>query len=95
MLHELAHAWLLDHAGDSTRAEVLVLSGREVWADESVPWVDRGGEYAAEVLAWGLADEVIGLERLGGPPCEQVAAVFQLLTGRMPPHLPSGCPTDG
>lgn len=72
ILHELGHAWLLDHADQELHAKVPDSSGRAVWADEGVAWIDRGVEYAAAVLSWGLADEAIGLERLGDPPCGQL-----------------------
>ncbi len=84
MLHELGHVWLLDHTDEDLRAEVLELSGRDVWAADEVPWVERGVEYAAEVLSWGLNDEEIRLERLGDPPCEQLAMVYEVLTGDPP-----------
>jgi hypothetical protein len=85
MLHELGHAWLIDHADPATRDALLRLSGREAWSDDVVPWADRGVEYAAEVIAWGLSDEALALSHLGSPPCEQVQASFVLLTGVDPP----------
>jgi hypothetical protein len=84
LLHEMGHAWLRDEADDATRSRVLGVSGRNVWSDSGVPWVDRGVEYAAEVMAWGLVDEPIRLEQLDNPPCEELVAAFEVLTGRGP-----------
>jgi hypothetical protein len=84
ILHELGHAWMLDYADEEIRSRLLELSGREVWSDPGTAWTDRGVEYAAEVLAWGLADEPVRLVQLGDPPCEELTAAFQLLTG-LPP----------
>jgi hypothetical protein len=84
MLHEMGHAWLHDQAGDATRRSLLTVSGRRVWSDPDVLWVERGVEYAAEVIAWGLIDEPIRLEQLGNPPCEELTAAFDVLTGRRP-----------
>jgi hypothetical protein len=91
MLHELGHAWLIDHADAATRDRLLGLSGREAWSDDAVPWVDRGVEYAAEVISWGLSDEPLPLAHLGSPPCEQVQSAFVLLTGVDPLPRSGGC----
>ena len=84
MMHELAHAWMLDQTDGATEQRVLELSGRAVWNEDGVAWQDRGVEYAAEAMAWGLAAEELGLVRLGRPPCEELAAVFRVLTGTEP-----------
>jgi hypothetical protein len=92
VLHELGHAWMIDRVSDATVAGLLELSGRKTWGDADVPWVERGVEYAAEVIAWGLLDEVIPMVRIGTPPCEELAAAFELLTGAPPRGAPSRCP---
>ena len=84
MLHELAHAWMIDSVDDPTRSQVLRLSGREKWNDLDASWVDRGVEYAAEVIAWGLMDVDLALARLGNPPCREVLTAYETLTG-VPP----------
>ncbi|MEE8331683.1 MAG: hypothetical protein V3R84_07910, partial [Acidimicrobiia bacterium] len=84
VLHELGHAWMLDHVSDETRSLLLELSSRETWRGQGVPWADLGVEYSAEVLAWGLADEAIPMVRLGAPPCEELRAAFELLTTAPP-----------
>jgi hypothetical protein len=94
VLHELGHAWMIDRVSDATRAGLLELSGRKTWGGDDVPWVERGVEYAAEVIAWGLLDEVIPMVRLGTPPCEELAAAFELLTGAPSKGAPSRCPEN-
>ena len=82
MLHELGHAWLNDHATEEKRKQLMDVSGRTVWSDPGVAWVDRVVEYAAEVLAWGLVDAPIALEQLGNPPCDELGKAFSIMTGR-------------
>lgn len=84
MLHELAHAWMLDQTDAATRQGVLDLSGRTRWVDDAIPWADRGVEYAAQVIAWGLADEPVSLVELDRPPCDEITAAYRLLTGQDP-----------
>ena len=84
LLHELGNAWILDYADRATERELLELSGRNTWNDPDVPWSERGFEYAAEVLAWGLLEETAPMVRIGQPPCEELAAAFELLTGTAP-----------
>jgi hypothetical protein len=90
LLHELGHAWLLDHIDAATRMRFLEFSALEAWADTSAPWHDRGVEQAAEILAWGLMTDPPELVRLGRPPCGHLVAGYTILTGRSPAHE---CPT--
>ncbi|MEA1903423.1 MAG: hypothetical protein U9N56_07845 [Actinomycetota bacterium] len=80
VLHELAHAWIIDHVDVATQDRLLQSTGRESWDDDSLPWVERGDEYAAEVISWGLLEEDAPMVRIGRPPCEELAASFELLT---------------
>lgn len=91
VLHELAHAWLLDHVPPATQDLLLEAAGLEVWDDESVPWPLRGVEYSAEVMAWGLLDEPAPMVRIGRPPCEELARAFEILTGAAPQHSRHSC----
>jgi hypothetical protein len=84
ILHELGHAWLLDHADEPVRTRLLDLTGLAAWDDGTAPWPQRGAEYAAEVLAWGLLDERAPMVRIGAPPCAELQVVFELLTGSAP-----------
>jgi hypothetical protein len=91
ILHELGHAWTLDHTDGPTRNRLLDLSGRETWDDPGAPWHLRGSEYAAEVLAWGLLDELVPMVRIGDPPCSELTEAFELLTGSKPVADRSDC----
>ena len=84
ILHELSHAWLLDHADDATRTRLLDLTGLAAWDEDSAPWPQRGAEYAAEVLAWGLLDERTAMVRIGDPSCAELVAAFELITSSGP-----------
>lgn len=86
VLHELAHVWTAQHVDDAVRTQFLAVRGLGVWSDHSVPWSDRGSEHAAEILAWGLADDHYDVVRLGGPDCGQLQQGFGLLTGVAPLH---------
>jgi hypothetical protein len=90
VLHELAHAWILDYVHHDTANGILTLSGRTAWDDLDVPWIERGVEYAADVIAWGLIDQTLPMARLGAPPCPELAAAFTLLTGA--PLASNRCP---
>lgn len=91
VLHELGHAWMIDNLTDEVEQELLEISGRDEWDVHDVPWVDRGVEYAAEILAWGLLEEPLGMVRIGAPPCTELAAAYEAMTGETPPRGPSSC----
>lgn len=84
LLHELAHAWLQGHTSEETRTALLQQSGRSRWNDLDDPWAERGAEYAAEVIAWGLMDEPLPLIRIGSPSCTEITDAFTSLTGTAP-----------
>lgn len=90
-LHELGHAWMIDNLTDEMEQHLLEISGRDVWDDHDVPWVDRGVEYAADVLAWGLLEEPLAMVRIGAPPCIELAAAYGALTGEAPPRGSASC----
>jgi hypothetical protein len=85
ILHELAHAWTLDHVGDDLQSQFLELVGLEEWhPDDDLPWAEQGVEYSADVMAWGLLDKPARMGRIGNPSCEDLTAAFRLLTGVEP-----------
>ena len=84
MLHELAHPWLERNVDTETRAAFLELTPPTRWRSETTDWNQRGVEWAAEILAWGLLDRPEELLRLGFPPCEQRTSAFRVLTGNDP-----------
>lgn len=95
ILHELGHVWILDHVGERQQRELLELTGRPAWSDLDVPWPERGAEYSAEVIAWGLLDRSLPMVRIAAPPCEELWAAYQLLTGIAPLRDPAECPGLG
>ena len=48
---------MLDHVDDEARTQVLERAGCRRWQDDTVPWSERGVEYSADVIAWGLLDD--------------------------------------
>jgi hypothetical protein len=95
MLHEMGHAWLHDNTDAASRNQLLEVSRRSVWSSSDIPWVERGVEYAAEIIAWGLIDERIELEQLGSPPCGELLEAFGVLTKRPPASGASVCTPAG
>lgn len=84
VLHELAHAWTLDHVSSDLEGRFLDLVGLDIWYQDDLPWSEQGVEYSAEVIAWGLLDRPSRMVRIGDPPCEDLAAAFRLLTDTAP-----------
>lgn len=83
-LHELGHVWMLDNVDTTTQSELLSLSGRTTWLGTDVLWVDRGVEYAADVIAWGLLEEEVDMVRIRSTWRDELTAAFCLLTGSSP-----------
>lgn len=84
-LHELAHIWMVDHLTDDTRAGFNTMAGLTVWRGPEAEWRDRGVEHAAFTIAWGLAGTADARYPILPPPeCEDLAARYELLTGRAP-----------
>jgi hypothetical protein len=90
VLHELAHVWERTQLDEARRQRYRETTGLGSWMGVEVPWAERAGERAAEVLMWGLLDQPVPLVRLGDPPCEQLAAEYRQLTGTDP--ICGGCP---
>jgi hypothetical protein len=84
ILHELAHAWSHQTLDSETRNQFLDARGLDTWQDDSVTWEEQGIEHAAEVIAWGLIDEDLLLTTIGETDSVQLAAAFELLTGKEP-----------
>ena len=84
LLHELGHAWTNTYLNDDDRTEVLELRGLEHWSGPKVPYLERGTEHAAEILAWGLLEESTATVRLPDRTCDTLAAAFRFLTGAEP-----------
>jgi hypothetical protein len=92
-LHELAHVWMLEHVDRATEVAFTERLALPTWnGTEEHPWHERAVEHAATTIAWGLAGDAYARYAMADPPdCEELAARFQLLTGR-PPR--TTCPAD-
>ena len=92
-LHEWAHQWIADRVDASTQQRLVEQAGLETWDSLDSAWGDRGVEWAAEIMAWGLMDEAYDINQdLGLPPCAERAALFGTLTGGRAP-LSATCPS--
>ncbi len=84
-LHELAHGWMVAFVPAETEAAFLDHTGLDVWISTGeTPWHERGVEYGAEVMAWGLMDTRLGLVRIKPPNCRHLETGFTILTGVAP-----------
>jgi hypothetical protein len=84
LLHEIGHAWLINHTDDVTRAAFLAELGLDNWNDKGRPWRERGVEWAAESLARGLKGAPSSSLALGRPDCGVLAEGYRILTGAEP-----------
>jgi hypothetical protein len=91
-LHELAHAWAEAELSAGERAAFLELRGLDAWYDRELPPHERGNEHAAEVVSWGLMDEMIPIIRIYDAEPADLAIAFDLLVARAP--LWRGSPTE-
>lgn len=92
-IHELAHLWMLDHVDQQTEAAFTMRVGLDDWYGSDAVWRERGVEHAAATIAWGLAGTTDARYPLLPPPdCSELAARYELLTGRPPLTV---CGPDG
>lgn len=84
ILHELAHAWLADNLTQADRDAFLARSPVDHWHEPGGAWDTQGVEHAAEVIMWGLMDELLPLYRIDDPPCTELGAMFRVLTNVEP-----------
>lgn len=91
IVHELAHTWMIDHVDRDTENQLLQYSGRTEWDDPGIPWADRGVEFSAETMAWGLLADPPRMARIGAPSCEVLLGAFRILTGANPAHDDNTC----
>lgn len=57
LIHEMAHAWVEANLTSTAKRGFMAHRGLSVWADRSVPWIQRANEHAAEIIAWGVEEE--------------------------------------
>ena len=83
-LHELAHAWAETQLTTDRRAAFLQLRALDTWVDQRVPPHEWGAEHAAEVVSWGLMDELVQIIRIYNAEPAELTVAFESLTGRSP-----------
>jgi hypothetical protein len=88
-LHELGHVWAETELTSEERAAFLQVRGLRTWSDQAVPPHEWGAEHAAEVLSWGLMDELVPIIRIYDTEPDVLADAFELLTGHAPLVRPS------
>ncbi len=84
LLHELGHAWLAAHLTQPARATFIDHAGVNTWNDKAEPPAQRGVEWAAETLSWGLGGAMQTEFAFTSPPCDTLADGFRILTGTEP-----------
>ncbi len=96
ILHELGHVWMSqDKSVDSeVTAAFTEKAGLASWADTADHYGQRGVELAGETIAWALIDEPVQVNPdFGERSCEELAALFQTLTGKPVPQA-APCQAD-
>lgn len=87
ILHEFAHAWITHEVSAERRAEFQSLRGWGYWLDyTNADWRDNGFEQAAEIIAWGLNDQIAPAVAIDGRTCAELRAGYVALTGSPPLH---------
>ena len=84
LLHELGHAWLAAHLSEPAQSTFIDHAGVTSWNDKAEPPAQRGVEWAAETLSWGLGGALQTEFAFTSPPCETLADGFRILTGTEP-----------
>jgi hypothetical protein len=84
-LHELAHLWMVDQLTDDARESFNERAGLRSWRSSATIWRERGVEHAAFTIPWGIAGAADArYPILPRPECDELAARYELLTGRAP-----------
>ncbi|MEA3510727.1 MAG: nuclear transport factor 2 family protein [Actinomycetota bacterium] len=94
ILHELAHIWNFDHVTEYRKELFVAARGLDVWIGNGIDWDRRGSEHAAEILMWGLMDDVVPMLRLEQRSCADLTDGYQILTGRIPRARVADCSDD-
>lgn len=83
--HELAHAWVTANVTASQRSAFMNLRGLVHWADQGVPWNERGTEWAAVTVQQGLSG--LPLPPALSNEAKSRLESYELLTGEVAPAL--------
>jgi hypothetical protein len=73
-----------EHFAPERRDAFLELRGLAVWHDNTYRWNRQGTEHAAEIIAWGVAEETRLPGRITNHDLGSVTESFRFLTGREP-----------
>lgn len=84
LLHEFGHAWLATHLTGTAQDTFVRHIGVDTWNDPSHPWQQRGVEWAADTLSWGLGGTLQPEFAVTDPGCDRLADGFRILTGHDP-----------
>jgi hypothetical protein len=84
VVHELGHVWVHGHTDAATRQALMDLVGVERWNDPDDRWHERGTEWAAETLTWGMLGGEQELVCMARPSCDLLVRAYTLLTGAAP-----------
>ncbi len=93
ILHELAHAWMLEHVTDSAERAFIAEFQLERWSSAELRH-ENGSEYAAEIIAWALMDQLV-TPRVSDTSCDQLLAAYELLTGATASWRSADCTEKG
>lgn len=93
ILHELGHAWEIEHVTDRSRQAFLEHWGLDHWSGADI-WEENGNEHAAEVLAWALMDDLV-LPRIPNATCARLAEAFEVLTPTTAALRQDDCTDEG
>jgi hypothetical protein len=86
VLHEMAHAFTELHDTPEIIAAFLEARDLPTWDSWDYPWLERGWEQAAEIVAWGVGERIITPQASGATP-EALPHLYRLLTGTaLPPE---------
>lgn len=85
VVHELGHVWVHGHTDTATRRALMDLVGVQRWNHPDDRWHERGTEWAAETLTWGLLGGEQDVVCMARPACTLLVRAYTLLTGAEPP----------
>lgn len=89
-VHELAHVWIIDNVDQAARDRFMDLHALSTWWDADQRWGLQGVEWAAETIAWAVADEGMRLiEEVTADPAA-LHAGYRILTGLPVPEAVLG-----
>ena len=84
LLHEFAHLWAENRLDAGTAEAFVAMRGLDAWQDADRPRHEWGAEHAAEVLSWGLMDELVRVTRIRDAEPDRLSEAFIVLTGTHP-----------